>query len=29
MPNTWGANKEGIATTDANDVLKNGGKIKL
>jgi len=28
MPNTWGANKTGIATTDANDVLKNEGLKK-
>lgn len=27
MPNTWGADKEGMATNDANDVLKRGGAL--
>ena len=27
MPNTWGADKNGRATSDANDVLNNGGKF--
>lgn len=29
MSNTWGANKDGIASTDANDVLKNGGMFEI